>query len=242
MTQQFEVVGRITDSSNLSYLVSSGDFQYIYKPISGERELWDFPTGTLALREVAAYLLSEALGWSMVPETFLAEGPSGVGSFQKWISHSDEYIADLFDPAQVPDEFVRIIDGVDETGKPITLAHLTADEVARIAVFDALANNADRKAGHLLVGEKIWAIDHGVTFHSEFKLRTVLWGWHGQEIPSEILADLDRLRQQDLVAIFGDYLSEDELVALSDRLDELILTKKFAEPSPNWPAIPWPIF
>jgi uncharacterized repeat protein (TIGR03843 family) len=226
----------------LALLVGDGQSRYIYKPITGERELWDFESGTLALREVAAYRLSELLGWHFVPRTFLADGPNGVGSFQEWVSHSDTYLVDVFATNEVPENYLPVVDGFNEANQPVTLSHANDDELARIAVFDALINNADRKAGHILVGERLWAIDHGVAFHEEPKLRTVLWGWANQAIPNDFLTALERLNAVGLTEHFADLLSPKEIAALAERHEALLSEQQFPVPSQDWPAIPWPIF
>ena len=171
----FKVVGQMVNASNSTLVIESNDQRYIYKPRSGERPLWDFPNQTLYLRERAAYLTSELLGWNVVPETTIQEGPYGIGSFQKWID-AEPATVDIFPPNEVPQGWLTIMSGIDEEGDQVTLAHENSSRLQQIAVFDTLINNADRKACHLLTDESgvTFGIDHGVTFNSEDKLRTVV--------------------------------------------------------------------
>jgi uncharacterized repeat protein (TIGR03843 family) len=222
-----DVQGMLPWSSNYTLLatIRNNGIQglAVYKPRRGERPLWDFPRGTLCQREVAAYLLSESLGWALVPPTILRDGPYGIGSVQLFINADQE--AHLFTLQQ---------EGGHESA------------IERLAVFDVLANNADRKSGHCLKGidGHMWAIDHGICFHVEPKLRTVLWDFAGQPIPVDILADLKalraRLRKGDaVVEMFGSLLATDELRALRRRLDRLIETRKHPDAGLGR-NIPWP--
>ncbi|NOX61169.1 MAG: SCO1664 family protein, partial [Chloroflexi bacterium] len=194
----------------------------IYKPRRGERPLWDFPHGTLYLREYAAYLLSEALGWSLVPPTVLREGVYGPGSVQ-WCIESDPEV------------------------HYYTIYPNHADDFRRIALFDIVANNADRKAGHCLLDErgKIWSIDHGICFHAEWKLRTVIWDFAGEPIPAEMLADLQALRrklasEQGFARALARLLLPEEIEALCQRLEDLIALGHFPHPNPHRRNHPWP--
>jgi uncharacterized repeat protein (TIGR03843 family) len=195
----------------------------VYKPRRGERPLWDFPRGTLCQREVAAYLLSAALGWSLVPPTVLRDGPYGVGSVQLFIDADHD--AHLFTMQK-------------EGGYESTIEQL--------AVFDVLANNADRKSGHCLKGNdgRLWAIDHGICFHTDSKLRTVLWDYAGSPLRPDILNDLRALRSNlqpgsGMTAMFESLLAPDELRALLKRLDRLIATGRHPDPGPGR-NVPWP--
>jgi uncharacterized repeat protein (TIGR03843 family) len=195
----------------------------VYKPRRGERPLWDFPRGTLCQREVAAYVLSAALGWALVPPTVLRDGPYGVGSVQLFIDADQE--AHLFT--------MQKEGGFDEA-------------IERLAVFDVLANNADRKSGHCLKGNdgRLWAIDHGICFHVESKLRTVLWDYAGQPLQPDTLADLRELRDQfdakdSIYQMLEGLLAADELRALRRRLDRLVAAGKHPDPGPGR-NVPWP--
>jgi uncharacterized repeat protein (TIGR03843 family) len=195
----------------------------IYKPRRGERPLWDFPRGTLCQREVAAYLLSELLGWSLVPPTVLRDGPYGIGSVQLFIDADDE---------------AHLI-SMQREGR-------YGKELERLAVFDVLANNADRKGGHCLKGTdgRLWAIDHGICFHTDYKLRTVLWDYAGRPISPDIKADLRALRKrmdgdEAAVAAFEQLLSQAEVRALRRRLDRLLESGRHPDAGAGR-NIPWP--
>jgi uncharacterized repeat protein (TIGR03843 family) len=233
----------MVNASNSTLVVEVGSERFIYKPRSGERPLWDFPDNTLHLRERAAYVVSEMLGWDIVPETTIQDGPYGIGSFQKWID-AEPTTVDIFPPTTVPDGWLTIITGFDETGVEVTLAHEDSHRLFQIAVFDALVNNADRKAGHLLTDDSgnTFGIDHGVTFNSEDKLRTVLWGWIGQHIPENLLSDLNELKQRIYESELEELLNQSEVSALLERLDILLDQKTMPSPSLHWPAVPWPVF
>lgn len=213
-------------SSNYTFLVrvASGELQTlaIYKPARGERPLWDFPTGTLAKRECAAFLVSEALGWPNIPPTVLRDGPQGVGAVQ-W--------------------YVESVEGEHY----FTLRDAHRDEMKKIAVFDAVINNTDRKGGHVLLGKRgtIWCIDHGVTFHEHPKLRTVIWDYTREPIPGPILDDLRRfksklVRTDPLAQSLSGLLSRREIDAMCGRVDELLNRRVFPDPPEDWPHIPWP--
>jgi len=238
-----QIVGQMLNASNSTLVAELDGMRYIYKPRSGERPLWDFPDHTLHLRERAAFVLSEMLGWNVVPETTIQEGPNGVGSFQKWIE-AEPLTVDIFPPDAVPEDWLTIVTGVDEDGLPVTLAHENSDRLQQIAVFDALINNADRKAGHLLTDAsgQTFGIDHGVTFSDEDKLRTVLWGWVGQAIPANLLSDIAILKSRVLESELQELLNEDEISALHNRIDSLLTNEVMPTPSPHWPAVPWPVF
>ena len=213
-------------SSNYAFVVTvrwgGEETLGIYKPRRGERPLWDFPVGALYRREVAAYLLSESVGWGLVPPTVLRDGPYGPGSVQLFIDS---------DPEQ----------------HYFNVYPRHADEYRRIALFDVVANNADRKAGHCLLDDAghMWSIDHGICFHAAPKLRTVIWEFAGEVIPAIELADLrglaGRLRLgQPLAAEFSKLLNEDEVAAMRDRLESLISDGHFPNPEPHRRNHPWP--
>jgi len=229
-TGRLEVVGRLVDASNATlYCRVSLDGRTsacVYKPVRGERPLWDFPDGTLAHREVAAYLVSVATGWDLVPPTVFRDGPFGPGMCQLWLE---------------PDESVDLL----------ILARSDHPDLRRMAVFDVVVNNADRKAGHLLLqpdgpdghGGHVYGCDHGVCFHVQHKLRTVLWRWAGQPLTGEAKDVLRRLRGEltgPLGADLGGLLTRREVAATATRVDRLLTTGRHPRPRSDRPAIPWP--
>ena len=225
---EIEVEGRIAWSSNATFLVTVRDADLstlaVYKPQEGERPLWDFAYGTLGIREVAAYLLCETLGWGLVPPTVLRQGPHGLGSVQFFVHAQEEahYFTIQSDPAYTGD-------------------------LLRLAAFDVIANNADRKSGHVLLDHQgqLWAIDNALTFHAEPKLRTVIWDYAGQPLPGEVLADLQDL-EEILVAesrlgqALGHLLAEKEVAALAHRVHKLIQDSRLPNPGPGR-VVPWPL-
>jgi uncharacterized repeat protein (TIGR03843 family) len=221
---EMEVHGRIAGSSNATLLVTcvldGTELLAVYKPARGERPLWDFPSG-LHRREVAARVLSDALGWGVVPETVdRHDGPFGPGSVQRFVPEdgTSHYFTLLEDPAWHPD-------------------------LARFAAFDVVANNADRKSGHILLAEeRLWGIDHGLTFHPQPKLRTVIWDFAGQPLPDEVVADLTRLANG-VPAELGEHLDPEEVAAVVRRADRLARAGALPEPDGDrdWPPYPWPL-
>jgi hypothetical protein len=223
-TGELEILGLLPNSSNYTFLAraktADEELLAVYKPRRGETPLWDFARGTLCQREVAAYRLAVALGWPNIPATLMREGPEGEGSVQLFIE---------FDPEQ----------------HYFTMEGTRDDDFRRVALFDLVVNNADRKGGHCLLAsdDTIWVVDHGVCFHEEPKLRTVIWTFVGEAIQDTLLADLRRLRDdlaggrlhEELTAL----LSSDERAALDERLDQLIADARFPEPGPGRPY-PWP--
>ena len=240
---ELQVIGQLVNASNATLVVAAGDQRFVYKPMSGERPLWDFPINTLHLRERAAFVMSELLQWNIVPTTVIASGPYGVGSLQNWVD-AEVTSVDVFTPGEVPADWLTIISGIDEDGDEVTLAHANLPRLQQIAVFDALINNADRKAGHILTANDgtIYGIDHGVTFNAEDKLRTVLWGWIGAAISTELLQDLANVETKIDGSELTVLLDADEMLALKDRLAQLLESKTMPSPSPHWPAVPWPVF
>ncbi len=220
-----EVEGRMVDASNATLFCSiSTDkaiAQCVYKPVRGERPLWDFPDGSLAGREIAAYEVSEASGWDIVPPTVMRDGPFGAGMVQLWID-------------------------VDEAVDIERLVRTDRPQLRRMALFDAVINNADRKGGHLLPvcgGSHVFGIDHGIAFHSEDKLRTLLWGWRGRRFTDGEREVLEKLRfDADLDERLFEVLTTREVAATRRRIDRLLRTGVFPSPSGDWPAIPWPPF
>ena len=223
---EIEVQGRLVDASNATLLVTISldgqTTQAIYKPIAGERPLWDFPDGNLASRERAAYLISEALGSSCVPLTILREGPFGMGAVQQWIDVNEDIDLELYFRSDLP-------------------------ELRAVALLDAVLNNTDRKIGHLLPSTqgKLFVCDHGVTLHSENKLRTVLWQWAGQPLTDNEISQLNDFLQfldSSSSTELRSLITEIEYQALHLRVLGLISERNFPEPNPEWPHIPWPPF
>jgi uncharacterized repeat protein (TIGR03843 family) len=214
--------GRLPRSSNATFLVEvaheDGTTLAVYKPERGERPLWDFPPG-LFRREVAAYLLSEALGWGLVPPTIVREGPFGEGSLQ----------------AFVPADFAQHYFTLREAA-----VHQPA--LRRICVFDLVANNADRKSGHcLLAGDgRLYAVDNALSFHAEPKLRTVIWDFAGEPVPGPLLRDLRRLVGRGIPSALEALLEPDEVEALLARAKALIATRRFPA-DPGGRSYPWPL-
>lgn len=197
----------------------------VWKPTAGERPLFDFPIGTLTRREVAAFHVSEALGWGIVPPTILRDGPAGEGMLQAWID-------------------------IDPAADVIAMVNEDDPRLRRVAVLDAILNNTDRKAGHLLpvAGGHLFAVDHGVTFSTVPKLRTVLWAWEGEAFDRAEAAGLARVASSlgtapspgPLAAELRELLASREIAATRTRVAELLGAGVFPGPNPEWPAIPWP--
>jgi uncharacterized repeat protein (TIGR03843 family) len=225
-TGTVEVQGRLVDASNATlYCTITGDGGQaicVYKPVAGERPLWDFPDGTLAGREVAAYMMSRAAGWDVVPPTVYRDGPFGPGMCQLWID-------------------------ADDSVDVVELARSNSDSRLRqMAVFDAVINNADRKIGHLLptVSGRLYGCDHGVCFATEYKLRTVLWQWRGKKLTPMALAALRSTRELltagGLAEELAPWLTRAEIAATSRRIDMLLEHEVHPSPPHDWPAVPWP--
>ena len=211
---EIEIVGRLVDASNASIYCKVGGVSAIYKPIAGERPLWDFPDGHLAWREVAAYKVSQALGFNCVPLTILREGPFGDGSFQLWIEDAEE----------VGERYLE-----------------SSPELRKLALLDAIINNTDRKIGHLLYKNgEVLGCDHGVTFHQDYKLRTVLWQFADLQLNPEEISALQKM--QDPEEFLEGLLTQSEIGALKERIANLLQEGKFPLPPTDWPAIPWPPF
>jgi uncharacterized repeat protein (TIGR03843 family) len=250
---ELEISGRIMPASNATFYAEAvlGELRVpcVYKPTAGERPLWDFPDGTLAGRERAAYLVSEALGWDVVPLTLLRDGPAGPGMVQQWREPDPEAEAvDLCPPGDVPPGWLHVLDALDGTGEPVSLVHEDSAPLRRMAVFDVLVNNADRKGGHVLAmtGGHRYGVDHGICFHEDDKLRTVLWGWARKPLDPE-----DRAAVQLLGHTLGSSALLDELAALLTaaevdalvrRAERLLSRNRMPVPSGAWPSIPWPAF
>lgn len=247
-------VGRIRTASNATFLceatLGESTVACVYKPVAGEQPLWDFPDGTLAGRELAAYRISEALGWDLVPHTIIRDGPDGDGMVQLWVEEPNpppEYGPVEVCPAKsVPAGYLSIVTGYDYSGGEVTLAHADAPGLRRLAVFDAVINNADRKGGHILARTNggVYGIDHGVSLHTDDKLRTVLWGWAGEPIDDVDLAVLADLGLQ-LAGSLGKQLRANitaaELTALRRRIRGLLDDPVLPSPGGRR-ALPWPAF
>ncbi|MDB1089037.1 SCO1664 family protein [Streptomyces sp. ACA25] len=262
---ELTVHGRIPDASNavLYATVELGgrSAPCVYKPVAGERPLWDFPDGSLARREVAAHTVSRALGWDLVPLTVLRDGPHGEGMCQLWVGPTpDADPAEVSAARQETEGLLALVEGDEpgpgwkavgharlDAGRTALLVHADDPRLRRLAALDAVINNADRKGGHLLPGPdgRLHAIDHGVTFHTENKLRTLLWGWAGEPLPGAVL---EALRGFDAALAAGRapagrlaaLLSPAELAALRGRTAGLLATGRHPLPGGDWPAIPWP--
>ncbi len=240
--------GRIMPASNATFLGEMGETKVVYKPIAGERPLWDFPDGTLAGREVSAYAVSEATGWDIVPQTWLGEGPHGPGMLQRWRDPDpDQEAVTLVRPGDVPEGWLRVFDGVDDRDRDVSLVHEDTGPLRRMAVFDVLVNNADRKGGHVLemTGGHRYGVDHGLAFHHEPKLRTVLWGWHGEPLADDEVDGVERVLAAlagPLGATLADHLTDLEIGAFDRRCRRLLAHGVLPAPRGEWPAIPWPPF
>ncbi|WP_042365467.1 SCO1664 family protein [Streptacidiphilus neutrinimicus] len=262
---ELTVHGRITDASNAAFYCTvsapatggatggarsgpDGDSAIcVYKPVRGERPLWDFPDGTLAGRETAAYLVSAAMGWGLVPPTSLREGPFGEGMCQIWVEPDPEAPELLsLQPGEEAEPGWRAIGLAEvEPGRTALFVHADDERLRRLAVLDAVLNNGDRKGGHLLTAAdgRLYGIDHGVTFAVPGKLRTLLWGWAGEPLAPEATEALGRLRADldgALGAALAPLLTPAEIAATAGRVDGLLKEGHHPYPSADWPAVPWP--
>ncbi len=226
---EFEETRQLWYSSNyvfLGQMCAAGNQQFaaVYKPRRGEAPLWDFPDGTLYQREVAAYRLSRLLGWPFVPPTVIRDGPYGVGAVQVFIRHEEQ--SSFFDQREQDD---------------------LLPQLKRMAAFDFVANNADRKGGHCLLDaeRRVWGIDHGLCFHSQYKLRTVMWDWAGEEVDAEVLAGIEEAglaiaaEATEAEPLLG-LLSELEVAAMLGRIERLLTTRRYPQPGPHR-SHPWPL-
>jgi uncharacterized repeat protein (TIGR03843 family) len=246
------VEGRLVDASNATLFceitLDGTDGRCVYKPVAGERPLWDFPDGSLAGREVAAYAVSEASGWDVVPPTVLRDGPFGPGMVQLWVDTVTEpELVDVVAPDALPDGWLHVLDALGSDGEPVVLAHADDPRLRRMAVLDVVLNNADRKGGHVLVRAdgRVNGVDHGVSFHLDPKLRTVLWGWAGDRLRPEEVEVLERLRldlDDRLGTAVAGLVSRQELRATQQRVSRLLSEGRLPYPVDGWPAIPWPPF
>jgi uncharacterized repeat protein (TIGR03843 family) len=254
------VIGRIRSASNATFLceahLAEQQAHCVYKPIAGEAPLWDFPDGTLAGRERAAYLISDALGWNIVPYTIIRDGPAGSGMLQRWVDQPGDEVGDepesgpdlidLLPAGHIPPGYLPVLQAYDYAGDEVTLVHADDIRLRRMAVFDVLINNADRKGGHILsaVDGHVYGVDHGVSLHVEDKLRTVLWGWAGKPVDDETLDAVAALRDV-LRGALGEqlceHLTDREVDALHGRTAALLDNPVMPTPDRRRP-IPWPAF
>ncbi len=252
---ELQIEGRIVDASNatLQATVSCDGMAAtcVYKPVAGERPLWDFPDGTLAGREVAAYLVSTATGWDVVPPTVLRDGPYGPGMVQLWVDiDAGVDLVDVVAPGRVPASWCTVVEAVGERGRPVVLAHADDLRLRRMAVLDVVINNADRKGGHILAvgadpAAAVHGVDHGVCFNLDDKLRTVLWGWAGMPVTEEdadVLATLLDALDGALGTSLAEHLTRKEVARTRRRVASLLSRATMPLPSAGWPAIPWPAF
>lgn len=267
---ELTVIGRIRSASNATFLCEAtlGDraVHCVYKPVAGEAPLWDFPDGTLAGRELGAYLVSTQLGWNLVPYTVIRDGPAGPGMLQLWVRQAGDAVGevseagesgaeqpdpgpdlvDLFPVGASPPGYLPVLRAYDYAGDEVVLMHADDPGLRRMAVFDVLVNNADRKGGHVLCGVdgRVYGVDHGVCLHVENKLRTVLWGWAGKPVDDDTLAAVACLAEA-LTGPFGDELAEQitraEIAALRLRAHALLDNPVMPGPNRHRP-IPWPAF
>jgi hypothetical protein len=273
-----EIEGRLVTASNASFLgvvtLDGVSLRCIYKPVAGERPLWDFPDGNLANREQAARLVSEVADWSVVPPTVLRDGRFGPGMVQQWIEDAQGH--DLVDVIGIDEHrpgWIAVLEAADTEGNDVLLVHADHPRLRDLAVFDAVVNNADRKGGHVLVPRgtagagatagagsasaegatgaggteaiDLWGCDHGVSFHVDPKLRTVLWGWAGQPLRDVDLATLERLATRlddDLRVALAPLLTAAEIDAMAARVRRLRADGRMPVPDGSWRSIPWPAF
>ena len=260
---ELTVIGRIRSASNATFLceahLDERQAHCVYKPIAGEAPLWDFPDGTLAGRELSAYLVSDALGWNIAPYTIIRDGPAGRGMLQLWVdqpgsslgevgdqSASGPDLVDLLPAGHIPPGYLPVLQAYDYAGDEVTLVHADDIRLRRMAVFDVLINNADRKGGHILSGVdgQVYGVDHGVSLHVEDKLRTVLWGWAGKPIDDDTLVAVDELRaalQDALGDALRGHITLREVAALRRRAEALLDNPVMPTPDRRRP-VPWPAF
>ena len=252
------VVGQVVHASNATLVCDAqqGDtvVRCVYKPVRGERPLWDFPDGTLAGREVASFLISEALGWDVIPLTVLRDGPFGPGMVQRWIDTVDSAQGtperldpvDLCPAGAVPEGWLPILRARDLDGDEVVLVHADDPRLQRMAVLDVVLNNADRKGGHVLEGldGNVYGIDHGICLHQHDKLRTVLWGWSGGTVDPMLLADIDKLLRRfdgGFAEELHEHITGAEVRALQRRITALLEHPVMPHPRGDR-RIPWPAF
>lgn len=260
------ILGRIRSASNATFLceavLDDTEVHCVYKPVAGEQPLWDFPDGTLAGRERATFLVSDALGWNIVPHTIIRDGPAGPGMCQLWVEQPGDTESDDDESAEAPDlgpdlvdlcpadnlptGYLPVLRAQDYAGADVLLIHADDARLRRIAVFDVLVNNADRKGGHILHGidDQVYGVDHGLCLHLEDKLRTVLWGWAGKPIENDTLEPVTALIEAldgELADVLTEHITPVEVIALQDRAREMVETARMPMPDRRRP-IPWPAF
>jgi len=257
---ELTVLGRIRSASNATFLCESAldgrSVHCVYKPVAGEQPLWDFPDGTLAGRELGAYLVSAQLGWNIVPYTIIRHGPAGPGMLQLWVDQPGDGPdsdpgpgpdpVDLVPADRLPPGYLPVLRAYDYAGEPVSLVHADDIRLWRMAVFDVLINNADRKGGHVLRGVDggIYGVDHGVCLHVEDKLRTVLWGWAGKPLDDNTLDTVAKLSDalaSPLGDALGEHITSAEIAALHLRARVLLDNPVMPAPDRHRP-IPWPAF
>jgi len=267
---ELTVLGRIRSASNATFLCEAAldgsddaPLHCVYKPVAGEQPLWDFPDGTLAGRELATYLVSAALGWNIVPLTIIRDGPAGSGMVQRWVDQPEDSedavegdengavrtepdLVDLCPSGKLPPGYLPILQAYDYAGDEVTLIHADDLRLRRMAVFDVLVNNADRKGGHILHGvdDHVYGVDHGLCLHTEDKLRTVLWGWAGKPLDDDTLETVSQLvdtLRDSLADELAPHITRAEIAALRGRARNLLDIPVMPSPDRRRP-IPWPAF
>jgi uncharacterized repeat protein (TIGR03843 family) len=247
---ELRITGRLLHASNATFLAElqtdGTPIACVYKPLEGERPLWDFPHRTLGLREIAAYQVSRIGGFDCVPVTALADGPFGPGSLQVWVDVDEtatNQLVDLVPSSAVPKQgWFASVEGFDGDDRPVSVIHADVADLRLLAVFDVLINNADRKGGHILGSAgRVFGVDHGVSFHTDHKLRTLLWGWAGSELNGRELAAVRKARDEAPEQL-DSLLSDREITALVRRADLLLSRRRMPRPRGEWPSIPWPPF
>lgn len=251
-TAELTVRGRILPASNLALLVAVDSpllEHAIVKPVAGERPLWDFPDGTLAAREAAAYLVSRAAGLDLISPTVVRDLPDlGPASVQAWVGDPEEGlrpVAQVVAGHSAPAGHLRAFLGEGERDEPLAVVHEDRDDVRALAVLDVVLNQADRKGSHMARDEdgRLWAFDQGLCLHAEPKLRTILWGWAGKPLTPAEVTWLRRLRAEldgDLGTRLAPLLTRTEIRALVARVEELLASERLPHPAGGWPSIPWP--
>lgn len=263
-TGEVTVQGRLLAASNATFLVTitqpTGEpVEAVYKPVAGEKPLWDFPDRTLGQREVAAAIMSEQAGFGVVPETaWIDDGPLGPGMVQRWIEAGNREVVDVVPSAELPRPgWFEIFEGRDEAERAVWVIHANDPLLRTMALFDVVVNNSDRKGGHIICtddaagadevggeqagnGHGVWGVDHGVAFHPAPKLRTILWGWANAELAS---SEYDLLvRAAATVDSLEQWLTKAELGALAERIAALQHVGRFPAPQGDWPPMPWPVW
>lgn len=257
---ELELRGRILPASNATFLGTIGEVQVVYKPIAGERPLWDFPGAVLAHREVAAYVVAQVFAGPdqpvLVPRTWLREGPHGPGMVQEWQEPDPQAEAVTLVPSgATPEGYLHVFDGYDAEDRLVSLVHEDTTALRSMAVLDVLLNNADRKGGHVLAMSdgRRYGVDHGIAFHTDPKLRTVLWGWLGTPLTRADRAAVERVRDgargggcggaaEPLADRLAPLLGDAEIEALARRCERLLARGAMPAPDSDGPAIPWPPF